>query len=296
MTCAVSCAPRPHQPRILALQRGTSMHLPCSRRFPRTQQPVQGTSGSPDSRFRTDAGFLVTPESWGLLPQTDPLQARAEVVHRLHEACSGRIYGFLRKSLPADAAEDLTQETFLRLLQHKNLERKSISISYLFRVAQNLLRRRFNVATRGRRVLETILVHETERRTQHKSPDSSMSVLQSEALLEALSQLAPQEQSTIRMIVCEGKTYREAAHALGVPVSTVNNWKHRALSKMRGIIDAANTPESEHLVSEPADARAAPGGRAQKACGSCGAHRSTGSMGADRSDRMSRHRGTRVAG
>ena len=100
--------------------------------------------------------FIVTPESTAGSTSKDPVQARLEIVQKLHSTCASRVYGFLRKSVSPDIADDLTQETFLKLLQVRNLERKSISISYLFRIAQNLLRRRFNVTKRRREVMEKI--------------------------------------------------------------------------------------------------------------------------------------------
>ena len=108
-----------HRPQVLALEKDFSMQTPCSRRLPGSQPPPQSASSGHDARFRPDTGFLVTPDSWSLISQVGPLRARAEVVRRLHETCSGRIYGFLRKSLPADAAEDLTQEVFLHV--HRSL-------------------------------------------------------------------------------------------------------------------------------------------------------------------------------
>ena len=190
--------------------------------------------------------FIMTPAIYHRLAEQDPSRARAEMVLKLHETCSSRIYGFLRKSLPVDAAEDLTQETFLRLLQLKNLERKSITISYLFRVAQNLLRRRYNVAARGRLIQEAIFRQQRGQFFTESLEVSSDSALESGPLDEALAQLSPEEQSTIRLIVCEGKSYAHAANSLKVPISTINNWKHRALTKLRGFIDAADGTGSEN--------------------------------------------------
>ena len=260
-----------------------------------TQTSSPSVPPRPEEAPRPKPDFIVTPESYRLLADQDPIRARAEMVYKLHETCSSRIYGFLRKSMPADAAEDLTQETFLRLLQHKNLERKSISISYLFRVAQNLLRRRFNVAARGRLVLETVIRHDTQR-FKKPTETNSAPVIEAGPLNEALSQLSPQEQNTIRMIVCEGRSYLEAAHALDVPVSTVNNWKHRALTKLRGIIDAADDEQTEHAFSPSPNSRAARGTRStQDEC----SKKTPGSLGRvehNRADQLSPPEGSRVAG
>ncbi|MCP4837460.1 MAG: helix-turn-helix domain-containing protein, partial [Phycisphaera sp.] len=41
------------------------------------------------------------------------------------------------------------------------------------------------------------------------------------------------ERDAIRMVVVEGRSYAEAARSLGVSVTTINNWKHRGLEKLR---------------------------------------------------------------
>ena len=200
--------------------------------------------------------YIVTAESFEKLAKQNPVEARSQIVMRLYEACSLRVYAFLRRSLPPDAAEDLTQETFLRLLQLRNLEKKSISISYLFRVAQNLVRRRYNLAARRRGLEEGVLRYEVELVSHANDPKKQLLALEAEHLEPAFETLVLHEQETIRLIVCEGMSYSEAAHILDVPVSTVNNWKHRALRKLRGFIDAVNDDREKSSTDRNAnDAR-----------------------------------------
>jgi DNA-directed RNA polymerase specialized sigma24 family protein len=49
----------------------------------------------------------------------------------------------------------------------------------------------------------------------------------------AFTMLAGDERDAIRMVVVEGRSYAEAARSLGVSVTTINNWKHRGLEKLR---------------------------------------------------------------
>ena len=231
------------------------------------------------------------------LAEQDPTRARSEMVLKLHEACSARIYGFLRKSLPVEAAEELTQETFLRLLQHKNLERKSITISYLFRVAQNLLRRRYNVAARGRFIQEAVYRQQVSEFTKEPLENSCEHVLEAGPLHDALQQLSPEEQSTIRLIVCEGKSYSHAANALKVPISTINNWKHRALKKLRGLIDAADGTSSDYIHSHCTHGSTTPEGDcAKQASGEKSSSRKDTSMGSHRAPRPAIRPEARAAG
>ncbi|MFM7261741.1 MAG: RNA polymerase sigma factor, partial [bacterium] len=65
-----------------------------------------------------------------------------------------------------------------------------------------------------------------------------------------LRQLTNEEQAAVRLIVCEGLGYQAAARSLGVPVSTINNWKYRGLVKLRQLIDTRSEPEPHAAVRE----------------------------------------------
>jgi predicted DNA-binding protein (UPF0251 family) len=89
--------------------------------------------------------------------------------------------------------------------------------------------------------------------------------IEASMLGEALESLTVHEQETVRLIICEGLSYTQAARVLEVPVSTINNWKHRALHKLKGTIDAADfhqTPFPDHSVRL---SKAQEGGRRQQA-------------------------------
>lgn len=163
---------------------------------------------------------------------------RAALVLDLFDQYYERVYAFLRKSTTPDVAEDLAQEVFVRLLQHPDLERLTISISYLLKIAHNLLRRRYARASRLRELLEeraamTGLEGQTPPRSGARSEQAEVG---GDVLETALGLLGRDEQDAIRLIVCEGKSYQHAAEALGVSVTTINNWKHRGIVKLRKLV------------------------------------------------------------
>jgi RNA polymerase sigma factor (sigma-70 family) len=166
-----------------------------------------------------------------------PSETKAEFVMRLFESYYDRVYAFARKSAPADIAEDVTQEVFIRLLQHPRLEELTLSVSYLIKISHNLLRRRHSRSVRLRELLATAVTDDLIDR--HGRPDrtsrnvSRSEDLESEKLEEAMSTLTNDERDAIRLIVWEGKSYEHAAMSLDVSVTTINNWKHRGLSKLR---------------------------------------------------------------
>ena len=163
---------------------------------------------------------------------------RATLVLDLFDRYYERVYAFLRKSTTPDVAEDLSQEVFLRLLQHPDLERLTISISYLLKIAHNLLRRRYARATRLRELLEERAQADDTLDAQtpgarRKNPEREVGP---DILETALGLLGKDEQDAIRLIVCEGKSYQHAAEALGVSVTTINTWKHRGIVKLRTLV------------------------------------------------------------
>ena len=165
------------------------------------------------------------------------LRPRAEIVLELFERHHDALYAFARRSVDPSAAEDAVQETFTRLLQHPRLEELDLSISYLFKVVQNLLRRRYSRSVRLREILAEQITPHLQRQADLESERSCRSAVEIVAELqeldEAFTRLAGDERDAIRMVVFEGLSYAEAARSLGVSVTTINNWKHRGLEKLR---------------------------------------------------------------
>ncbi|NCF39846.1 MAG: sigma-70 family RNA polymerase sigma factor [Planctomycetia bacterium] len=166
---------------------------------------------------------------------------RAEIVLDLFEMYHDRVYAFARKSAEPAVAEDATQEAFVRLLQHPRLEELDISISYLLKIVHNILRRRFTRSVRLREIVEEKIKPRIRQNEEDSSPQP-LRVAEHFTNLgqveQAFGRLSPDERDALRMIVCEGKSYAHAARSLGVSVTTINNWKHRGLSKLRGQLES----------------------------------------------------------
>jgi len=166
----------------------------------------------------------------------------------LFDAYYDRVYAFARKSAGPSVAEDVAQEVFIRLLQHPRLEELTLSISYLLKIAHNLLRRRHTRSVRLNEILDEHIRPREERRYDEELP---MPVAADNgALKRAYDRLSSEEQDTIRMIVCEGRSYAHAARSLDVSVTTINNWKHRGLAKLRRHMEAEKAMGTELQGSE----------------------------------------------
>jgi RNA polymerase sigma factor (sigma-70 family) len=166
-------------------------------------------------------------------------QNRADLVLDLFEQYYTRVFCFARKSLPAESAEDIAQEVFSRLLQLKHLEDLDvISVSYLIKIADNLIKRRYN---RGQRFYRFLEAAQAEPRDRHAGANPQpMSVELSRDMAAHLDSLSPREREAVQLVVCNGLSYQEAAESLGVPVSTVNNWKYRGIQKLKEMNEAGS--------------------------------------------------------
>lgn len=164
------------------------------------------------------------------------LENRSQFVMRLFEAYYNRVFAFVRRSAPLDVTEDVAQEVFVRLLQHPRLEKLDLSVSYLIKIAHNLLRRRHARSSRLRELLDTAVKDDLVQRhgrTDRRPPREEMPSMDASHLGMAMRELTLDECEAIRLIIHDGKSYIHAAEALNVTVTTINNWKHRGLVKLR---------------------------------------------------------------
>jgi DNA-directed RNA polymerase specialized sigma24 family protein len=113
------------------------------------------------------------------------------------------------------------------------------------KIAHNILRRRYSRASRLRAILETSVAEEVSQRhelsqTQSVRPSTrdARPELTPKQLGLAMEELTQDERDALQRTICEGKSYEHAALSLGVNVTTLKNWKHRGLSKLRRLAAA----------------------------------------------------------
>lgn len=205
-----------------------------------------------------DCGAVEHPEVPAPSPAVDPRfgvmdspavdsELRSRIVGELYKSYYHRVFCFARRFVHDEIAEEVAHEAFVRLLRVRNLERMQISVAYLLRIAENLLKRRHERAMRYRQILEQSgfvsgLLSDNCARESMEQPTGGNRVtadrsgFDSAELDDVLGQLTREEQAAVRLIVCEGLDYQSAARSLGVPVSTINNWKHRGLSRLKQLV------------------------------------------------------------
>lgn len=171
--------------------------------------------------------------------------SHADIVLDYFEQYYHRVYCFCRRSLSPDGSEDIAQEVFTRLLQIERLPEMTISVSYLIKIADNLIKRRYNKNQRFQRFLEGNDGYDRGRRTA-STHDERAAIELSDDLASRLQALTPSERDAVELVVCHGLSYQEAAQCMGVPISTVNNWKYRGLQKLKD----SHVMDSNECVTE----------------------------------------------
>lgn len=165
-----------------------------------------------------------------------------EALRRLVETYSPRVFGLLyRLTGSRDEAEDLLQETFLRVVRVIDKYRHVGKFeAWLFRIAANLARDR---ARRRARRGETDGLGELQPLGAARAPgvqSDTLDPVQRLALSEAKEQLAEHllrlsdaEREVILLRHYSGLSFAEIAAVLGVPLGTALARAHRGLERLR---------------------------------------------------------------
>lgn len=149
---------------------------------------------------------------------------------------SGPVLGFLRRRLPAPEAEDLLQETFLRVMRSGPPSRIENLRSYLLATAKHLalnnLRRPRPVASRDGAPDGELDRLPSTGAGPHE--EASFRLL-SDALRHALADLPASHRRAFELAVLDGLSYEEVARATGTTLAQVKVHVYRA---RRRLVDA----------------------------------------------------------
>jgi RNA polymerase sigma-70 factor (ECF subfamily) len=172
---------------------------------------------------------------WRSLDGAERSQALQEAVHEIFIEMRLPVYRYLLAVIgsPVDA-EDLTQETFIRLFRELSRGTTITNLrSWLLRVAHNLAVDLNRTPERARSV-GAASTEEGEEYELDPMPHPEQQILERERVEQILVPLSPQERRCVELRG-EGLCYREIAEVLGIRVPTVQTLLSRAIRKvMRG--------------------------------------------------------------
>jgi RNA polymerase sigma-70 factor (ECF subfamily) len=149
--------------------------------------------------------------------EPDPQVIRAAARHdeaafsELVRSYQAIVWRFLRHLLGDDAlAEDLTQETFIRVYRKLHtFEFRSKFSTWILNVARNAGTDELRARQRRARLVEALSVAEPQR-------DASQGV----EISDAINALSPKLRETLLLVELFGFTYRETGEVLGIPEGT----------------------------------------------------------------------------
>lgn len=152
-----------------------------------------------------------------------------------------RVYAFFRRRVPGrECAEELTQETFLALLDSASRYQPRAPLrTYLFGVAFRILR-----AERRKTLWRAFLFLSTEK----GEPSREGRVEEALWLRQALDRLDKTDREVLMLREFEQFSYAEIAQLLHLPLNTVRSRLFRARAKLREKLEAAGAVEHPLLA------------------------------------------------
>lgn len=171
--------------------------------------------------------------------------AYRELIRRYERPVFSLIYRMVRDR---ELAEDLAQDTFVKVLNHIDRYRPEFKFSsWLFKIANNVA-----IDHLRRRQVDTISLdgspHATTadavQATSFEVADQQESALDElearelgSAIENAIGRLRPEYRSCIMLRHVEGRSYEEIAATLDLPLGTVKTYIHRARHELRSALE-----------------------------------------------------------
>ncbi|MDD7581464.1 RNA polymerase sigma factor SigE [Corynebacterium sp. 32222D000AT] len=192
------------------------------------------SNDAPASTAAFDAGQAAMP-SWA-----DLVAEHADSVYRLAYRLSGNQHD----------AEDLTQETFMRVFRSLHNYQPGTFEGWLHRITTNL----FLDMVRHRAKIRMEALPEDYDRVpgNDMTPEQAYTVANLDpALQAALDSLSPEFRVVVVLCDVVGMSYDEIAETLGVKMGTVRSRIHRGRSQLRAAIESAAANDADARLLLP---------------------------------------------
>ena len=183
------------------------------------------------------------------LAQRGREEAFRELVRRYERPVFTLVYRMVRDR---ETAEDLAQDTFIKVLNHIDKYRPEFKLSsWLFKIANNVaidhLRKRHldTVSMDGSPHAASTAEIEATSFDVGSGGESALDELEAReigsAIEQAIARLRPEYRSCIMLRHVEGRSYEEIAATLDLPLGTVKTYIHRARHELREALQHLRT-------------------------------------------------------
>jgi RNA polymerase sigma-70 factor (ECF subfamily) len=179
------------------------------------------------------------------LAQQGRESAFRELIRRYERPVFSLIYRMVRDR---ELAEDLAQDTFIKVLNHIDRYRPEFKLSsWLFKIANNVaidhLRRRQldTISMDGSPHAQSADAIEATSFDVVVDQESALDELEARemgaSIEQAIASLRPEYRSCIMLRHVEGRSYEEIAATLDLPLGTVKTYIHRARHELREALE-----------------------------------------------------------
>ncbi|HEY2091674.1 MAG TPA: RNA polymerase sigma factor [Thermoanaerobaculia bacterium] len=152
----------------------------------------------------------------------------------IYDRYSGRIYNFALRFLKnSEAAEDATQEVFVKMIRHANQFQGDAKLStWLFSITANWCRDFLRKADNKSKESDDVLV--TLPAPADQSPDRNLEQRENEVRIQrALKALTPEQREAILLSRYQGLSYAEIAQISGCSEGAVKTRVFRAMETLK---------------------------------------------------------------
>jgi RNA polymerase sigma-70 factor (ECF subfamily) len=152
-----------------------------------------------------------------------------------------RRFAYSLTGSPEDA-DDLMQMVVEKALMNvEQFQPGSRMDNWLFRICKNQWIDEWRKRDRREKTLEQ---NKSVFETSHDGERATMHRLRLKETQSAMQQLGPEQQQILALVAIEGKSYRETAEILEMPIGTIMSRLARARSALAKILDHSNTDRS----------------------------------------------------
>jgi RNA polymerase sigma-70 factor (ECF subfamily) len=204
---------------------------------------------SPSSPSPLDLASLPDADVVALAQQGRDVAFR-ELVHRYERPVFTLIFRMVRDR---ELAEDLAQDTFIKVLNHIDRYRPEFKFSsWLFKIANNVA-----IDQMRRRQVDTVSIDGSPHALSAAEAEataidvvarqeSALEEMESRelgsAIEQAIARLRPEYRACILLRHVEGRSYEEIAATLDLPLGTVKTYIHRARNELRAALEPLRRP------------------------------------------------------
>lgn len=150
----------------------------------------------------------------------------------LYDCCANQLHHYLVARLGSrDAADDVLQETFLRLARsHRRFASVENPIAYAFTVARNEMLRKQKREGRERWFASAAELFNIEMHDDGHSREAA------ELVADALNKVSQEQREVIELKIYSGLTFREIAEVTGIPQGTVATRYRAGIERLRNVL------------------------------------------------------------